>query len=130
MQGDRDVGARKAFEEAIIDHPFSAGDRLFRRLANQHERSVPAFFAVSHDGGSGEDRSHVQVVSTGVHYGNVAPGIIFGADLTCVREPCLFLDRKRVQFGAQHDRWTGPILENGDYSSAAYVLCDFIAESA
>ena len=42
----------------------------------------------------------------------------------------LFLDGKRVEFGAQHDRWPGAVFEDGDDSGATDSLGDFITQAA
>ncbi len=72
----------------------------------------------------------MHIVPAGVHDGNVAACIILGADLAGIGEACFFLDRKRVEFGAQHDRRAGAIFQDGDNACAADAFRDVVAELA
>ena len=85
---------------------------------------------MGHDRGRAHNRRHVQVVSASVHHRNIVPGIILSAHLAGVRKAGLFLHRKRVEFGAQHDCRPGSILENSHDSCAAHVFRHVIAQAA
>ena len=47
-----------------------------------------------------------------------------------IGEPGLFLDRQRIEFGAQHDGGTGAVLQNRDDTGATDVFGDIITERA
>ena len=89
---------------------------------------MPGVFAARHDGGGADDRGHVQVVTAGVHDGNVAPGVVFGMNFAGVGKAGFFFDGKGIEFGAQHDRRARPIFQDGDNAGASDVLGDVIAE--
>src|SRR5262249_1915942 len=42
VQAEAIVGAREAFEEAIVDHAAGAAADFLRRLADEHERALPS----------------------------------------------------------------------------------------
>jgi hypothetical protein len=56
---------------------------------------------------------HVQVVPAGVHHANRLALRVGGANRGCIIEARFFFDRKRIEFGARKQAWTGSILENG-----------------
>ncbi len=91
---------------------------------------MPGILAVRHDLGGAQDGRHVQIVSAGVHYWDVASGVVFGANFTGVGQTGFFFHGKRVQFGAQHDGWASPVLEDRDHSCAAHMFGDVIAGAA
>ena len=51
-------------------------------------------------------------------------------DLAGVGQAGFFFYRERVKFGAQHDRGSGAIFEDGDDAGAAYVFSHVVAERA
>ena len=120
----------KAREQTVADHSIGAADGFLGGLADQHQRSMPGVLAVRHDFGRAENRRHVQIVSAGVHHRNVASGIIFGAHFAGVGKAGFFLNRKRIQFRAQHDGWARSVLEDSDDSCAAHVFGDVISGAA
>ena len=122
VQGHGDVRLGETRHEAVVDHPLGAADGFLGGLTNQNESSVPGVFAVGHDRGGTEHRCHVHIVSAGVHDADIASGIVFRADFAGVREAGLLLNRKPVEFGAQHHDRTGAILQDGDDSGATHVL--------
>src|SRR5258708_12903389 len=91
---------------------------------------MPGFFAVGHDRGSGRDRGHVQIVTAGVHHGNVASGIILCAYDAGVCKTSLLFYRKGVEFSTKHDRRTRPVFENGPNPSAANILPDLTTKTS
>ena len=55
--------------------------------------------------GGADEAGHVNVVPTGVHHADLAPGLVACLDLAGIREARIFHDRQRVHVGAnQHDR--------------------------
>ncbi len=54
MHGHTNVWFREFGKQPIIHHLSCAGDNLFRRLADQHESSVPGVFGLGHDSGGSE----------------------------------------------------------------------------
>ena len=72
----------------------------------------------------------MQVVPAGVHDRDILSAVILGADLAGVGEAGFFFHRKGIEFGAQHDRGPGTVLENGDDAGAADVLGDFVTQAA
>jgi hypothetical protein len=61
-----DIGFRKSFEEAVINHGLRALCRLLARLKNCHQSSLPATAALGKEQGGSYQASHVHVVSAGV----------------------------------------------------------------
>ena len=57
-----------------------------------------------------------------MHDGNVAAGVVLGMDLTGVGKPSVLLNRKCVEFGAQHDGRPGTILKHGDHAGATHMF--------
>jgi len=72
----------------------------------------------------------MQVMSAGVHDGDVTSCVVFGANFTGVGETGFFFDGKRVKFGPQHYSPAGAVLEDGDNPRTAYVFGDFVSETA
>ncbi len=130
VQGYSHVRLGKAREQAVVDHAFGPADGLFGGLANQHQGSVPGILAVRHDFGRAHERGHVQIVPAGVHHGDVAPGFVFCMHFAGVGESGFFFHGQSVQFGAQHDGRSSPILEDGDYSGAANMFSHIVAGTA
>jgi hypothetical protein len=74
--------------------------------------------------------SAVEIVATGMHYGDVVSGVVFGMDFAGVGEAGFFFDGKGVEFGAEHDGRAGSVLEDGDNAGAADCFGDFVAQGA
>ena len=66
-------------------------------LTDKHQRSMPCVFAVRHDGGSPNERRHVNVVPTSVLHARV---------LRFIRNVNRFLNRQRVDIRAQRNHRT------------------------
>ena len=130
MHRHADVRLGKFLEQSVIDHLLRTGDDLFRRLPNQHQRSVPSVFTFRHDGGRAVERSHVHVVPASVHHADIAAAIIFGFDFARVGQAGLFGDRQRVKFGAQHHRRTCPVLHDGHHAGSPHVFRHFVSQAA
>ena len=130
VESDAHRRFRKARKQAVLNHSSGAGYGLLGGLANQHQRAVPAGLAVHHDVGRPDENGHVHIVAARMHHRDIASRIVFGVNLARVGESGLLLDGKRVEFGAQHHRWPGAILENGDDARAADSFRDFIPQGA
>jgi len=130
VESDADRRLGKTREEAIGDHLLCSGDGFFGGLADQHKGAVPGLFAVGHDVGGRDQRGHVEIVATGMHYGDVVSGVVFGMDFAGVGEAGFFFDGKGVEFGAEHDGRAGSVLEDGDNAGAADCFGDFVAQGA
>ena len=126
VQRHNGVGLWKSSEQASFDHPFRPPDRLFRGLADQDQRPMPGVFAARHDFRRSEQRCHMHIVTTGMHHRHVAACIILGMYFAGVGKTRTFLDRQRVEFGAQHNDWTITVLQDRDNSRATEVFCDVV----
>ncbi len=82
---------------------------------------------MGHDPGGRHQGAHVDIVAAHVPDTHIASVGILRVDFACVGEPCLFLDRQRIELGAQHDGRTRAVLEDGNDSGASNVLGDCIA---
>ena len=72
----------------------------------------------------------MHVVTAGVHDADFASRIVLGVDFAGVGQACLFLYRKPVEFGTQHDGRPGAVFQNGNDSCSADVFGDRVAEVA
>ena len=104
-----------------------SADGFFGGLTNQHQRAVPGVFAVRHDRGCADERSHVQIMSAGVHDRHIVAGIVFGVNFACIRQAGFFFYRQRVELGAQHYCWACAVFQNGHKSRSADVFGHVIA---
>jgi len=88
---------------------------------------MPSALVARHDLSRAQNRRHVQIVSACVHYREIAPGSVLGVYLACVRQSGLFLYRKRIQFGTQHDLRSRAIFQDRHHSSPAHVFGDVVS---
>ena len=72
----------------------------------------------------------MEIVTAGVHDGDVASGVVFGVHFAGVGKTSFLFYGKGVEFSAKHDGGAGAIFQNGDYASAADSFGDFIAQTA
>ncbi len=128
VNGKSIVGLGEAREEAILEHGGSAGADLFGRLSDEHESAMPAVASVAHERGGADQAGHVNVVPAGVHDGNVVAGGVFGDDVARVGQAGVFVHRKSVEFGAQHDHWAVAVLQDADNAGATDSGGDFESE--
>ncbi len=118
MKRDSEVGTREASEEPVFQHGGGAANTLFGGLSDKDESSMPAIFVLRKESCSADADGHVQVVPAGVHDRNVGPLIVFGHDVTRIRQAGLFRDGQRVEFRSNHHCRSITILENAYHSRA------------
>jgi hypothetical protein len=100
MHGNGNIGSRKALEQSVGDHSLRASRGFFCRLANEHQYSVPALLAVSHDGRRAQQRCHVELVAARMHDGNVSPRVVLRTHFAGIGQPGLLLHGKSIELGA------------------------------
>src|SRR5260370_6339378 len=89
---------------------------------------MPSVFGLGHDGCRAEERSHVYVMSAGVHHRDVAAVVIFRANLARVRKSGLLFHGQCVEFGAQHHGWPSAVLHDSHDAGAADMLRHFVTK--
>src|SRR5260370_514703 len=82
------------------------------------------FLARRKAGGASGRRVHMTILVARVRDRECATAIILGVNCARVGQPGLFLDSKRVELRAQHDRRAGAVLENRYNSGAADFFGD------
>ncbi len=130
MQRHRNIRLRKSREQAILQHFLRAADRLFRRLADQDQSSVPGILGPRHDFSGAQQRRHVDIVPAGVHHRNVLSGIVFRMNFARVRQARFLFNRQCIEFCPQQDRWPRAILQHGNDPRATDVLGHFVSRGA
>jgi hypothetical protein len=103
----------------VLDHRGRTGQRLFGRLADQHQGAAPGLAVVRHQLGGGVPGRHVDVVAAGVHDRHGLAGRVLGGDRAGERQAGLFQHRQRIDLGAQHGDRAGAVLQDGDDTGAA-----------
>src|SRR5581483_8576319 len=72
----------------------------------------------------------MEIVAAGVHDRDIVAGVIMGMHFAGVWKASLLLDRESIEFGSQHDGWTGAVLQQRNDPGAADVLGNFVSERA
>ena len=114
VQRQRDVRAGKTGEQAVLQHRRRATAALFGRLADHHERALPAVAVFGHQARRARPRRHVNVVPARVHHRRRLSAGVPHDDRAGKRQAGLLFDRERVELGAKHDGRPGAILHDRD----------------
>ena len=104
------IGLGESLQEPVGDHGARALHRLLRRLAEHHQRAAPAVPGPRQERGRAGPGRHVRVVAAGVHRAGHRAG---------VGQAGLFLDRKRIQLGAQQHRRPLAVAEHAHHPRLA-----------
>ena len=75
---------------------------------------MPLGFHGDHGAGGADEDGGVDVVPAGVHDGNGLAGAVFHGDVAGVGDAGFFGDGERVHVGADHERGTGAVFQDGD----------------
>lgn len=127
MQGKGKVRFGKPRIEPILEHSSSTVYRLFGRLTDQDNRSRPSIAMIRQPSGGTNEAGHVHVVTTGVHYTDIAAGTVACLDFAGIRETGFFHDRQRVHISADQHDWTFAIFQDPDHSELAHARRHFRA---
>ncbi len=119
VQRQRDVRPREAGEQAVVQDRQRPAAPLFGRLGEQHQRPVPRVPVFGHHPRGPAPGRHVDVVAARVHDVRGLPAGVGYDRLARERQPCLLLDRERVELGAQHHGRTVAVLQDGHDARAA-----------
>ena len=130
VEGERVVGTRETFVEAVLQHLAGAEDALLGGLDHEDEGARPAVAAVHHLAGGSDESGDVHVVAAGVHDRLFDPGGVDLAGDRGVVETGPLLDGQAVHVGAHQDRRSLAVLKHGDDAGAADAGGHLIAERA
>ena len=125
MQGKSEIGLRKPRIEPVIEHCSGTVYRLFSRLTDQDDRPRPLIVMSRQPSGRTNEAGHVHVVTTGVHYTDIAAGTVACLDFAGIRETGFFHDRQRVHISADQHDWTFAIFQDPDHSELAHARRHF-----
>ena len=128
VQRQREVRAGETGEQAVLQHRRRAAAALFGRLADHHERALPAVAVFGHQARRARPRRHVNVVPARVHHRRRLSAGVPHDDRAGKRQAGLLFDRERVELGAKHDGRPGAILHDRDDARAADAGRDVEAE--
>ena len=124
VKGQREVGHAEALVESVLEHRLGAADAFLRRLAHEHDGSVPAISRCRESSGRADHRGHVGVVPTGVHHGNLLPGDVDLTRCRLVLQSRVLENRKTVHVGPDQNHRTVAIAQNADDASPTDLLGD------
>ena len=124
VQPEDEIRLREAGEETVLHHRVGAGDRLFRRLADEHQRSMPTVLLPREQRRCAHPRRHVDVMPARMHHRRDLAGIGLRRDRACIRKPGGLLERQRVHVGANQDGGPIAVAQNADDAGAANMLGD------
>jgi hypothetical protein len=82
-----------------------------------------------HECGS-QNCGHVQIVSAGVHDGNIVAGVVVRMNFAGVGQTRFFFDGQGIEFSTKQDGGSRSVFHDGDNSRAAYMFGDVVAEGA
>jgi hypothetical protein len=130
VEGEAEVGAGEAGEEAVVEHGLGAADDFLGGLADENEGAGPLVFEGGHGAGDADDAGDVDVVSAGVHDGDGFALWVGGGGGGGVGGVGLFLDGQGVEVGADEEGFAGAVFQDGDDAVDADFFGDFVVEGA
>ena len=130
MDGEGEVGFGKFLVEACFEHGAGADAAFLGGLADEEDGARPTV-AVGGElaSGAGEDR-HVQIVTAGLHDGDVFAREIGHARGAGVGDAGFFEDGQAVEIGAHKQRGAGPVFEDADDAVTAKFFRNFKTDGA
>ena len=130
VDGEGEVGLGKFLIEAFLEHGAGADAAFLGGLADEEDGARPTV-AVGGElaSGAGEDR-HVQIVTAGLHDGDVFAREIGDARGAGVGDAGFFQDGQAVEIRANKQRGAGAVFEDADDAVTAKFFRDFETDSA
>ena len=92
MQTDDLVRGAKALVEVVGEHRLGPVDRLLRRLADEHQSSMPLGLRRRHRPGNANQHRYMNVVAAGVHHASLLPSGGMGHHVRGIKHARLFND--------------------------------------
>ena len=130
MEGEVEVGRRKALEQAILDHGNGALTQFLGRLADQDQRAGPVILVLDQLTGRANEGRHVGIVGAGMHHRVFTTAMVNIRVRGRIGKTRLFRDRKPVHIGAQHEGRALTVLQHRDNAGAADALGHVITQRA
>ena len=129
MQGEADIGLRKAREQAVGQHRLGAGDLFLGRLGDEHQRALPLVLQADQRLRRADPARHVDVVAAAMS-DEVSRPFQICLVVAGIGQAGLFLHRQRVELGAHHDGRSSAVLVDRDQPGLADFLGDLEADRA
>jgi hypothetical protein len=115
------IGTRNKVEEAGVDHGLSSAARLFSRLENRDDGSVPVCAVVHEPFQGSAETGDVNVMPAGMHDRYVPALLVDAPGGAGVVQACCLFYGQSVHVRAQQDGPTRTIVEDADHTRYSYA---------